>query len=263
MLLSVVLFTVSQTMTLILVRSLNAMELAREEDQGARFVSSITLATKTATAWGIYSDMDAYTSGPEINLAPQGNVLVCDSPTQSGTSILYFFVYDPVSQTLKRFENNMNTERMTLKGVTPISGPIFNQNLGLRSRALANTCPEPTADVFSLRYSAPDEIKHKFRNGSYTQTGSGEWIRAGRLLGRGRRSRPPSSSFFCRSARRLNRPPESANIRTVERKRLRWAFWSCVVRSKSNFNAVRERTSVLCQPSPAKPAEALSAACMI
>lgn len=130
-LLSVVLFTVSQAMTLILVRSLNAMELAREEDQGARFVASVTLATKTATAWGIYSDMDAYRNGPENNLAPQGNVLVCDSPTQSGTSILYFFVYDPVFQTLKRFENNMNTERMTLNGVTPISGPIFNQNLGL------------------------------------------------------------------------------------------------------------------------------------
>jgi hypothetical protein len=129
--LSVVLFTVSQAMTLIVVRSLNAMELAREEDQGARFASSITLATKTATAWGIYFDMDAYTSGPEINLAPQGNVLVCDSATQSGAPILSAFVYDPVSQTLKRFENNMNTERMTLKNVLPTEGPIFNQNLGL------------------------------------------------------------------------------------------------------------------------------------
>ena len=131
LLLSVVLFTASQTMTLVLVRSLNAMELARQEDQGARFVSSITLATKTATAWGIYSDMEAYTSGPEINLAPQGNVLVCDSATQSGTPILYVFVYDPVSQTLKRFENNMNTERMTLRDVLPTAGSIFNQNLGL------------------------------------------------------------------------------------------------------------------------------------
>src|SRR5580698_7977367 len=110
LLLSVVLFTVSQTLTLVLVRSLNAMELAHEEDQGARFVSSITLATKTATAWGIYSNMDDYTSGPDTNLAPQGNVLVCDSATQLGTPILYVFVYDPVSQTLRRFENNMNTE---------------------------------------------------------------------------------------------------------------------------------------------------------
>jgi Tfp pilus assembly protein PilV len=131
LLLSVVLFTVSQTTTLILVRSLNAMELARQEDQGARFVSSITLATKTATAWGIYSDLDAYTSGPDIHLAPQGNVLVCDSATQLGTSILYVFVYDAASQTLRRFENNMNTERMILKGVLPTAGPIFNQNLGL------------------------------------------------------------------------------------------------------------------------------------
>ena len=131
LLLSVVLFTVSQTLTLVLVRSLNAMELAHEEDQGARFVSSITLATKTATAWGIYANMDDYTSGPDINLAPQGNVLVCDSATQLGTSILYVFVYDPVSQTLRRFENNMNTERMTLRRVFPAARPIFNQDLGL------------------------------------------------------------------------------------------------------------------------------------
>jgi prepilin-type N-terminal cleavage/methylation domain-containing protein len=128
---SVVLFTISQTMALILVRSVQAMELARAEDQGARFVSSITLATKTATAWGIYSDMDAYTAGPEINLAPEGNVLVCDSATQSGLPVLYVFVYDPGSRTLQRFENHMNTARMTLKDVSSTGGPLFDQNLGL------------------------------------------------------------------------------------------------------------------------------------
>jgi prepilin-type N-terminal cleavage/methylation domain-containing protein len=128
---SVVFFTISQTMALILVRSLHAMELARAEDQGARFVSSITLATKTATAWGIYSDIDAYTTGPETNLAPDGNVLVCDSATQAGPPILYVFVYDPGARTLKRFENNMNTERMTLKEVSPVAGHLFDQDLGL------------------------------------------------------------------------------------------------------------------------------------
>jgi prepilin-type N-terminal cleavage/methylation domain-containing protein len=131
LLLSVVLFTESQILTIVLVRSLNAMELARKEDQGARFVASIRLATKSATAWGIYSDLQAYAKGPEANLAPQGDVLVCDSSTQSGTSILYLFVYDPVSQTLKRFENNMNTERMILKNVLPEGEHVFNQNLGL------------------------------------------------------------------------------------------------------------------------------------
>jgi type II secretory pathway pseudopilin PulG len=130
-LLSVVLFMVGQTMTLILARSLNAMELARQEDQAARFVSNITLATKTASTWGIYSDMDSYRNGPETNLAPQGNVLVCDSATQSGTQIHYVFVYDPTTHVLKRFENNMNTERMTLQNVLPSEGPLFNQDLGL------------------------------------------------------------------------------------------------------------------------------------
>jgi prepilin-type N-terminal cleavage/methylation domain-containing protein len=130
-LLSVVLFTVTQTMTLILFRSLQAMELAQTEDQGARFVSSVTLATKTATSWGIYSDLNAYTTGPEINLAPEGNVLVCDSATQTGTTILFVFVYNPVSRTLKRFENNVNTARMTLRDVLPTAGSLFNQDLGL------------------------------------------------------------------------------------------------------------------------------------
>jgi Tfp pilus assembly protein PilV len=131
LLLSVVLFTVSQTLTLVLVRSVNAMELAHQEDQGARFVSSITLATKTATAWGIYSNMDDYTSGPDSHLVPRGNVLVCASTTPLGTPILYVFAYDTVSQTLRRFENNMNSERMTLSRVLPAAGPIFNQDLGL------------------------------------------------------------------------------------------------------------------------------------
>ena len=129
--LSVTLFTVSQTMTLILVRSMHATEIARAEDRGARFVSSITLATKTATAWGIYSDLEAYTAGSEINLAPQGNVLVCDSATEAGPPILYVFVYDPDSRTLKRFENNVNTERMSLQNVSPTAGSLFDQNLGL------------------------------------------------------------------------------------------------------------------------------------
>jgi hypothetical protein len=131
LLVSVALFTVNQTLTLITVRSLNAMELARQEDQGARFVSSITLAAKTATAWGIYSDMNSYRSGPQTNLAPQGDVLICDSTTQSGVPILYIFVYDPASQTLKRFENNMNNERMALKAVSPTAAGVFNQELGL------------------------------------------------------------------------------------------------------------------------------------
>jgi type II secretory pathway pseudopilin PulG len=130
-LISVALFTVSQTMTLVIVRSFNAMELARQEDRGARFVSSITLATKTATAWGIYSDMERYQSGPQINMAPQGDVLVCNSITQTGVPILYVFTYDPASQVLKRFENNMNNERMSLKGVLPTATTLFNQDLGL------------------------------------------------------------------------------------------------------------------------------------
>ena len=41
------------------------------------------------------------------------------------------FVYDPDSRTLKRFENNVNTERMNLQNVSPTAGSLFDQNLGL------------------------------------------------------------------------------------------------------------------------------------
>jgi hypothetical protein len=133
--LTVVLFAVGQTMTLVLLRTTAAMTVARQEDQGARFVSSITLATKTATEWGIYSDMDAYNNGPGTNLAPAGNVLQCRSATESGNGIEYLFVYDPAGQTLKRYENGLNTDRMTLKNVAPlpanVDGQMFNQDQGL------------------------------------------------------------------------------------------------------------------------------------
>jgi Tfp pilus assembly protein PilV len=133
--LAVVLFAVGQTMTLVLLRTTAAMAVARQEDQGARFVSSITLATKTATEWGIYSDMDAYNNGLSTNFVPAGNVLECKSATESGNGVVYLFVYDSVGQTLKRYENGLNTDRMTLKNVAPlpaeVDGQIFNQNQGL------------------------------------------------------------------------------------------------------------------------------------
>jgi Tfp pilus assembly protein PilW len=133
--LAVVLFAAAQTMTLVLLRTTAAMEVARQEDQGARFVSSITLATKTATEWGLYSDIDAYDNGPSTNLVPAGNVLACKSATESEHEIDFLFIYDPASQTLKRYENGLNTDRMTLKNVAPLPAEaddhIFNLDQGL------------------------------------------------------------------------------------------------------------------------------------
>ncbi|HEY2123161.1 MAG TPA: prepilin-type N-terminal cleavage/methylation domain-containing protein [Chthoniobacterales bacterium] len=133
--LAVVLFAVGQTITLVLLRTSGAMETARQEDQGARFVASITLATKTATEWGIYSNQVAYNKGSSANLAAAGNILECKSATESGTGIDYLFVYDPAARTLKRYENGLNTDRMTLKNVSSVpgetDGQIFNQDQGL------------------------------------------------------------------------------------------------------------------------------------
>ncbi len=133
--LAVVLFSVGQTLTLVFLRTTAVMQVARQEDQGARFVSSITEAAKTATEWGIYSDVEAYNSGLTTNLAPAGNVLECKSATEFGQPIQFLFVYDSVAQTLKRYENGINTPRMTLNNVTPLaaatSNGIFNQDQGL------------------------------------------------------------------------------------------------------------------------------------
>jgi hypothetical protein len=133
--LAVVLFAAEQAMMLVLLRTTAAMTVARLEDQGARFVSSITLATKTATEWGIYSDMQACDNGLSTNLVPAGNVLQCKSATESGNGTEYLFVYDPAGRTLKRYENGLNTDRMTLTNVAPLpaeaDGQIFNEDQGL------------------------------------------------------------------------------------------------------------------------------------
>jgi prepilin-type N-terminal cleavage/methylation domain-containing protein len=67
---SITFFAATQITTLVLLRLSNVMEVARQEDQSARFVSSIVLATKTASGWGIYSNMQSYQNEPQANLAP-------------------------------------------------------------------------------------------------------------------------------------------------------------------------------------------------
>lgn len=130
-LIAVALLSVSQTTVLILKRSLASMELAKAQDRAARFNASLTLAAKTAAAWGIYPDLASYNRDAQGNLAPEGNVLVCYSTNFTGNNILYLFVYDPASRTLKRFENDMNTARMNLDRVTPVNSTLFNQKMGL------------------------------------------------------------------------------------------------------------------------------------
>jgi hypothetical protein len=64
-------YTVLGSLTLVLVRSLNAMELAHEGNEGARFVSRITLAQKLRPHGASIPTWDDYTSGPDNNLAPR------------------------------------------------------------------------------------------------------------------------------------------------------------------------------------------------
>ena len=130
-LVAVAFFSVSQTTVLILKRSLLAIELATAQDRASRFNASLTLAAKTAVTWGIYPDLASYYNDGQGNLTPEGNLLVCYSTNFTGNNILYLFLYDPATRTLKRFENNINTARMNLDGVTPVNSTLFNQKMGL------------------------------------------------------------------------------------------------------------------------------------
>jgi hypothetical protein len=106
---------------------------AEIEDVGSRMAASITQATKTASQWAIYLDRASYLADPVSNVASQGNVLVCDTSTQSGEDIIVLFEYDPGAATLTRFENSFAQISNTLSKASLVAGSsaVFDQNLGL------------------------------------------------------------------------------------------------------------------------------------
>jgi type II secretory pathway pseudopilin PulG len=124
---------ITDTLTGVLKRSYITVEETRASDESERFASSFTQAGKSATSWAIYADRTAYLSDPVANVAVNGNVLVFVDQLPDATLVAQIFVYDPVPQTLARYENSLDQQRSLLNKVVFTTGnpTVFAQDLGL------------------------------------------------------------------------------------------------------------------------------------
>jgi hypothetical protein len=124
---------ISDMLTGILKRSYITVEVTRVSDESDRFASSFTQAGKSATSWAIYANRAAYLADPVANVAVNGNILVFADQLADATVVTEIFEYDPVAQTLARYENNLGQQRSLLNRVllTTGSATLFAQDLGL------------------------------------------------------------------------------------------------------------------------------------
>jgi len=113
--------------------------IAQAESMGSRMAASITAAMKTSSAWSIYPDKASYLADPLNSVSAQGNALVCQTRTASGQSIVILFAYD--SGQLIRAQASTTYKTESISNVSPISGSVFNQNMGLVSGGFAIETP--------------------------------------------------------------------------------------------------------------------------
>ena len=125
--------TIADTIVVILKRSYITIEVTRASDESERFVAAFTQAGKSATSWAVYSDSAAYLVDPVGNVSVQGNVLVFQDELPAGAVIIEMFEYDPVAETLARYENSLSQQRALLNKVVTSTGrtAAFGQDLGL------------------------------------------------------------------------------------------------------------------------------------
>jgi type II secretory pathway pseudopilin PulG len=125
--------TIADTLTGLLKRSYITIEVTRLSDASERFASAFTQAGKSATAWAVYPDRSAYLADPIGNISVEGNVLVFQDQLPDATIITELFEYDPVAQTLARYENSLSQQRSLLNKVVYSTGrtTAFGQDLGL------------------------------------------------------------------------------------------------------------------------------------
>jgi hypothetical protein len=105
--------------------------VAQAESLGSRMSASITSAMKTSSAWSIYPDKQSYLADPINNVSAQGNALVCQTNTASGQTLVVLFALD--NGLLTRSENSVANTTNIISNVTPTSGYVFNQTMGLVS----------------------------------------------------------------------------------------------------------------------------------
>jgi len=113
--------------------------VVQAESMGSRMAASITTAMKTSSAWSIYPDKASYLADPLNNVSSQGNALVCQTKTASGQPIVVLFAYE--GGQLTRAEASAANRTNSISNVSPISGSVFNQNLGLVSGGFAIQTP--------------------------------------------------------------------------------------------------------------------------
>jgi type II secretory pathway pseudopilin PulG len=125
--------TIADAIVGILKRSYITIEVTRASDESERFAAAFSETGKAATSWAVYSDRAAYFADPAGNVSVQGNVLVFQEQLPTGTTIIEMFEYDPVAQTLARYENGLNQQRALLNKVVTSAGrtAVFGQDLGL------------------------------------------------------------------------------------------------------------------------------------
>jgi len=125
--------TIADTIMGILKRSYITIEVTRVSDESERFAAAFTQAGKSATSWVVYPDRAAYLADPVANVSVQGNVLVFQDQLPTGPTIIEMFEYDPVAQTLSRYENTLSQPRSLLNKVVPTKDitTVFGQDLGL------------------------------------------------------------------------------------------------------------------------------------
>ena len=124
---------ITDTLTGVLKRTYITSEVTRVSDESERFASSITQAGKSATSWAIYSDRAAYLADPVANVTVNGNVLVFQDQLADATLVTEIFEFDPLAQTLARYENSLGQQRSLLNKVVYSTGnsTAFAQDLGL------------------------------------------------------------------------------------------------------------------------------------
>jgi type II secretory pathway component PulJ len=125
--------TIADTIVGTLKRSYITIDVTRASDESERFAAAFTQAGKSATSWAVYSDRAAYLANPVENVSVQGNILVFQDQLPVGALIIEMFEYDPVAQTLSRYENSLSQQRSLLNRVVPSTGrtTVFGQDLGL------------------------------------------------------------------------------------------------------------------------------------
>jgi type II secretory pathway pseudopilin PulG len=125
--------TMADTIVGIMKRSYMTLEVTQASDESERFAAAFIQAGKAAISCASYPDRAAYLTDPIGNASVQGNVLVFQDQLPAGTQMMEMFEYDPVAQTLARYENTPSQQLSLLSKVVPSSGhtTVFEQDLAL------------------------------------------------------------------------------------------------------------------------------------